>query len=134
MQFRHSPQGPLPMSNEKRFAFFVVLMFAWLLGFPYILKFFGLAPPPQKKAPVAAAAAKEPGKAGVEADGAAKARAQLVEKAAPGGPPEKAAANGGNAPSTTTKAKAESRVALIESTDLLLGSTADKSPTGYRLE
>ena len=48
MQFRHRPQGQLPMSNEKRFAFFVVLMFAWLLGFPYILKFFGLAPPPLK--------------------------------------------------------------------------------------
>ena len=28
----HLAQGPLPMSNEKRFVLFVVLMFAWLLG------------------------------------------------------------------------------------------------------
>src|SRR4051812_17374712 len=128
MQFGHRPQGPLPMSNEKRFAFFVVLMFAWLLGFPYILKFFGLAPPPQKKAPAAAAAAKEPGKASMEAGEAAKAKAAVAEKSAPGGPPEKDAAKGGTAPDPTGKARAESRVALVDPKDLVLGSTSDKSP------
>ena len=53
------------MSNEKRFALFVVLMFAWLLGFPYVLKFFGLAPPAPKKPP-AAGAPRDAGKAGGE--------------------------------------------------------------------
>src|SRR4051794_5316582 len=113
------------MSNEKRFALFVVLMFAWLLGFPYILKFLGLnPPPPQKKAPAIAAGAP---KAEKEAPGVgeAKAREAAAEKAAPGAPAEKAAA--------AEKSRAP-QVALVDARDLVLGSTSDKSPTGYRLE
>src|SRR4051812_11357535 len=121
------------MSNEKRFAFFVALMFVWLLGFPYILKFFGLAPPPQKKVPVAAAT-KEAGKTGADADAAAKAGSALAEKPAPETRAEKEGLKPGSGPETAEKARAESRVALIDSNDLVMGSAADKSPTGYRLE
>src|SRR4051812_18872324 len=121
------------MSNEKRFAFFVALMFVWLLGFPYILKFFGLAPPPQKKVPVAAAT-KEAGKTGADADAAAKAGSALAEKPAPETRAEKEGLKPGSGPETAEKARAESRVALIDSNDLVMGSASDKSPTGYRLE
>lgn len=112
------------MSNEKRFVLFVVLMFAWLLGSPYLLKMLGLAPPPQKKAP--AAAAREPGKG---TDAVAKA-----EKPTPEVPAAKDGAKGGATPEAVEKGKAESRVTLVDPSELLMGSTSDKSPTGYRLE
>src|SRR5262245_54188460 len=116
------------MSNEKRFALFVVLMFAWLLGFPYIQKFMGLAPPPQKKAPTPAAS-KDAGKTGAEDGAAAKAKAALAEN--PAG--DKDSAKSGTAPGAADKAKAESRVTLVDPKELVLGSASDKSPTGYRL-
>jgi YidC/Oxa1 family membrane protein insertase len=121
------------MSNEKRFALFVVLMFAWLLGFPYILKFFGLAPPAPKKPP-AAAAARDAGKAGGEADAAEKARPGPDRKGAADGATEKVAATkevGAKEPAEKAK---EPKVELVDFRELVLGSAVDKSPIGYRLE
>src|SRR5690242_15632948 len=117
------------MSNEKRFALFVVLMFAWLLGFPYVLKFFGLAPPAPRKPP-AAAAAREAAKAGGEAV-AEKAKDALAGNGQAEGTAEKAAAAAkeGGVREPSAKAK-EPKVRLVDSRDLVLGSAVDKSPTG----
>src|SRR5262245_50866744 len=109
------------MSNEKRFALFVVLMFAWLLGFPYVLKFFGLAPPAPKKPP-AAAAARDAGKAGGEGV-AEKAKAAPAGKAAADVPSEKVAATKGGVKEPAEKAS-EPKVELADPRDLVLGSTA----------
>ncbi len=50
------------MSNEKRFFLFIVLMFLWMMAFPYVMRLLGLNPPPKK--PPAAAAAVEAAKKG----------------------------------------------------------------------
>jgi YidC/Oxa1 family membrane protein insertase len=120
------------MSNEKRFALFVVLMFAWLLGFPYVLKFFGLAPPAPKKPP-AAATAQQAGKPAGEAGAAAKAKDALAGKGASEGAAEKVATKNGGAKEPAEKAN-EPKGELVDPKELVLGSAVDKSPTGYRLE
>ncbi len=120
------------MSNEKRFALFVVLMFAWLLGSPYLLRSLGLLPPPQKKPPAAAADAlkaipkEDPG------DALAKNKATQAEKE----PAEaKTLADGKSEPTKNAQEKPKGpQVALVEPSELVLGLLTDKSPTGYRLE
>jgi len=109
------------MSNERRFALFVVMMFAWLMGFPYLLKFLGLAPVPPPKPAAVAATAKA-------ADDAKRALDKKAEDA-PTTAELKAAKD------QPAKVEAEERkVEVVPTADLLLGSLADKSPTGYRLE
>ena len=122
------------MSNEKRFALFVVLVFAYLLSSPYVLRSLGLLPPPQKKPPAAAdalKAAQEQARDAIAGNKNAEA-----EKAADNGPAEKKTpADGKGEPTKNAQEKPKGpQVALVEPDELVLGSLTDKSPTGYRLE
>ncbi len=128
------------MNNEKRFILFIVLMIAWMWGFPHIMRLLGLAPPPTKKPPEnppAAGAekkdgpadtARNPGKAAVakeegKAKDEAKAKDEGKAKDAPASKPEK-----------TAGAEKKADVAVVPASELVLGSETDKSPGGYRLE
>jgi len=111
------------MSNEKRFVLFAVVMFAWLLGFPYVMRFLGLSPAPRKPPalPAAAAAAQdaqlkkpEPTPTGVLPKDSAKpavAQGQGPAKAAPDAPPKRP------------------EVELVNESELVLGSVTDQSAT-----
>lgn len=105
------------MSNEKRLVLFVMLIFLWMVGFPYLLEKFGLAPPKNdaaKKPPVVTAKADEAKKAGL---------ADAEKK--PGDAPSAEPAAMKEAP----KPKAE----LVPAAELLMGSAEDKAADGYRL-
>ena len=123
------------MSNEKRFALFVVLMFAWLLGSPYLLRSLGLLPPPQKKPPAAVADALKATQ-GAGRDALAGKKSAEAEKAADNGPAEKkTSADGKSEPTKNAQEKPKGpQVVLVEPDELVLGSLTDKSPTGYRLQ
>ncbi|MDR3619935.1 MAG: YidC/Oxa1 family insertase periplasmic-domain containing protein [Paludisphaera borealis] len=109
------------MSNERRFVLFVVVMFGWLLGFPYLLKSLGLAPTPPPKPPAGQAAA---------AGDAKKALDKKAEDAKPA--PEIKAAK--DQPAKEQADADKPKVALVPAAELVMGSLADKSPTGYHLE
>jgi len=51
------------MSTEKRLVLCVLLIFAWVMVAPNLLRSLGLLPPPAKKAPAPAQAAADPLKA-----------------------------------------------------------------------
>ena len=72
-------QGCLIMSNEKRFVLFIVLMFLWMMGFPYVMRLLGLSSGAQEAAgrrPAAAVEAGEEGRAGRrQGEGAGQGRA-----------------------------------------------------------
>jgi YidC/Oxa1 family membrane protein insertase len=113
------------MNNEKRFVLFIILMFIWMMGFPYIMQLLGLTPPSRKPAPPAAAAVEAEKKA--QPEGAAKepakgevAKAEEKAKAAPA------------APAAVEPKKAE--VPLVDEGELVLGHEDDTSPGGYRLQ
>jgi YidC/Oxa1 family membrane protein insertase len=121
------------MSNEKRFVLFILLMLFWMMGFPYVMRFLGLNPPP-KKPPAPAVAAGEAGPK-AEPPGAAKepakdALAKGQEPAKTGGP-EKGKAE---APAAAAAAEpTQPEVAPFQASELVLGSETDTSPGGYRL-
>jgi YidC/Oxa1 family membrane protein insertase len=106
------------MNNEKRFVLFIILMFVWMMGFPYIMRLLGVPPAAAVKAekkvqPWDAAKEKEPAK-GEVAKAADKAK---TEPAAP-----------------AAVAPKKSEVALVEEGELVLGHVNDTSPGGYRLQ
>src|SRR5206468_2636703 len=108
------------------------LMFLWMMGFPYVMKFLGLNPAP-KKPPAPAVAAGEAGKK-AEPGGAAKgpveeALAKGQEPAKAGGP-EKGKAE---APAAAAPEPRKPEVSLVEESELVLGSESDTSSGGYRL-
>jgi YidC/Oxa1 family membrane protein insertase len=122
--------GRLTMSNEKRFVLFLVLMFAYLLGYPHLMRLFGLDPD-RRRPPAAAPAAGQALK---------KHEAPAQEKPAP---KDQARPQAGNVPGPAApggKLEAAAHVPkpltveVVNPTDLVLGSAADKSPAGYRLE
>ncbi|WP_165075169.1 membrane protein insertase YidC [Paludisphaera rhizosphaerae] len=103
------------MSNEKRLVLFVMLIFLWMVGFPYLLEKLGLAP---------RNAAKKPPVAVAKADEAKKAEPADAEK------------KPGDAPSTESAAVKEApkpKADLVPPTELAMGSAEDKTPGGYRL-
>jgi YidC/Oxa1 family membrane protein insertase len=106
------------MSNERRLVLFVMLTFAWVMGSPYLLTWLGLAPPPQKK--------KQPVVAKGAADPAAKKADPTVAKQDEPPATEK--------PTPTIKADADAapKIEVVPASELVLGSLADKTPTGYR--
>jgi len=117
------------MSNERRFALFVALMFAWLLGFPYLLQMLGLAPPPPPpKIQPPAAAAVEKDEAAVADAGKAGATkpAEAVVKA------DGEAEGEGEGEAKPEDSKRE--IPLVDRDELVMGSLTDKAPDGYRYE
>ncbi|MCA1686766.1 MAG: hypothetical protein LC745_12515, partial [Planctomycetia bacterium] len=117
------------MSSEKRLIVFTLVTFVSILTIQYVMDVTGLTPPPPRP-PVAQAKAGEkdqgkggelaggdpvPGRPG-KAEGKPKAQAEAGKAAAEGGPP------------------ARSAVALATPEELILGSSRDHGPAGYRLE
>lgn len=107
------------MSHEKRFATFLLLMLIWLYTFPYVFDMLGLKPPEKKPTPVEAKQDKEAGKKPADP----LATKGETKKVGPDGKEIKDP----DAPKTP-------QVEMIPAEKLVLGSSTDKSPDGYRLE
>ncbi|HZW33097.1 MAG TPA: membrane protein insertase YidC [Isosphaeraceae bacterium] len=115
------------MSNEKRFVLCMLLAFAYLLCYPYVLRLFGINPLPRK--PPAAVAAQDREKQPEPA------QATPQDEARPeAGKAQKPAAADGKAEVAAAPTPKPPTVQLVEPAELVLGSVADKSPGGYRLE
>jgi YidC/Oxa1 family membrane protein insertase len=104
------------MSHEKRFFLFLLLMMVWLYTFPYVFDLLGIKPI-KKPATPAAAATKE-----VKGKDAAKATAAELKAMDSKAKEEKPAA------------PEPSKVEVVPESELVLGSSTDKTPEGYRLE
>src|SRR5262249_22917562 len=106
----------------------------WMMGVAYFARLMGWSAPPKKPAPPAAAA----GEAGQKAEppGAAKepakdALAKGHEPTKPGGHEKDKA----EAPAAAAAAEPKPpQVALVQESELVLGSETDTSPGGYRLQ
>lgn len=123
------------MSNERRFALFVALMFAWLLGFPYLLQMLGLAPPPPKPKPKPDAVATEKSEPGAKKIAEAKKDGRGELKAAEGAAASEGEAEPGDEGETATAGEApKTEIPLVDRAELVMGSLSDKSPDGYRYE
>jgi YidC/Oxa1 family membrane protein insertase len=115
------------MTHEKRLIVFFLIVVAWMVGSTYISRLMGWNPPPKKPPPFAAGKdiPKQPDlpDAGappkVDAPGPDGGVAEMKKaQAKPGAPqPPK-----------------EPEVEVVEESELVLGSAADHSPEGYRLE
>jgi YidC/Oxa1 family membrane protein insertase len=113
------------MSNEKRFALFLVLMLIWVMGFPYVTRFLGIAPAPPKKPPVPPAAVADAEKKGEPAKEAEKKGEPAKEAQAKAQEPAKAH------PAVEAKVP---EVAPVAEPELVLGSDGDHTPGGYHLQ
>jgi YidC/Oxa1 family membrane protein insertase len=115
------------MSSEKRLLLFLVLTFCSIFGIPYVMDLMGLTPrPPKKPAPVAQAKP-EPGKPGEAANDEEKEPAEAIAK-------DGEKAKDKTEPVPPAAASAKVAIPVIDPSELVLGSAADKSPKGYRLE
>jgi YidC/Oxa1 family membrane protein insertase len=115
------------MTHDKRLVFFVAIVVAWMVGSTYISKWMGLTPPPKKRPPVAALKDNPKDSAQGDAAGAPKADAQ---------PPGAIVADkkkSDEKPNSPPKPK-EPEFELVAESEMVMGSAADKSPTGYHLE
>ncbi|HMB04984.1 MAG TPA: membrane protein insertase YidC [Isosphaeraceae bacterium] len=116
------------MSSEKRLLLFLVLTFCSIFAMQYVMDLMGLTPPPPKKPAPVAQAKPEPGKSGAAAQDKEKEPAEVVAK--DGGKEE-----GKTEPAPPAVASAKkAAIPVIDPGELVLGSAADKSPKGYRLE
>ena len=115
------------MNNEKRFILFIVLMIAWLWGFPHIMRLLGLVPPNKlaQNDPVAARTEKKD-----RPDDTARKPAK-AEPARDEGKAKEAPTPKSETPSAVAK---KPEVAVVKPSELILGSETDRTPTGYRLE
>ena len=124
------------MSHERRFLLFVILMFAWLMGFPYLMRSLGLAPapPPKKEAP----GALEFPEVADQKRGDPSGKGNTPSKPAPdstiAGPVDRAESGRDGSPKRDQENLQESFVELVPPNELVLGSASDRSPAGYRLE
>jgi YidC/Oxa1 family membrane protein insertase len=126
------------MTNEKRYVLCLLLIFAWLLGLPYVMKLAGIDMGGKKPPAVPAAkiaADKDLDKGEAAKPDLAKAREPVTKEptAKPGAGPAKDAAKNGANPAIA-KAVKEPGVEVVPETELVLGSVTDKSPAGYRIE
>jgi len=126
------------MTNDKRYVLCWILIFAWLMGLPYVMKLAGIdlgGKKPPAGPPAQIAADKDKDK-----DRAAKPDLAKAQKPVPKAPAAKAGAgqakdvakNGANP--AIAEAVKEPEVAVVEEAELVLGSVTDKLPAGYRLE
>jgi len=120
------------MNNDKRIVLFIVLMVAWMIGSSYLTRLMGLNPEPPKRPqlPPNAAALKEKDAKGDR--GPAEEPAQ--DKAKIRTADAKAEAIPGNKPGAKAEAIKKPDVEVANESELVMGSVADKSPAGYRLE
>jgi len=121
------------MSQQKQIVRFFVVVFCWMILSSYISKMMGWNPPPKKPAAQAAADKdKEP-------------KPELAQAKAEAGPAPKRDSQPGirkgrdQAGAEAKKKDGPERprpaeIELVKFQDLVLGSSADKSPDGYRLE
>ncbi len=128
------------MSREKRqIAFFLVAMLIMLVG-PKVLVFLGLVPPPKPRLPVPEQVVEkvEEGKKAVEKkEDAADKKGEVIAKvddkdAKPAEKDQQAAKAEPEKPKGELKPKV--RIALAEPAELVLGSLADRSSSGYQLQ
>jgi YidC/Oxa1 family membrane protein insertase len=116
------------MSSEKRLLLFLVLTFCSIFAMQYVMDLMGLTPPPPKRPAPVAQAKPEPGKSGAAAKDKGQEPTEVVAK--DGGKEE-----GKTEPAPPAVASAKkAAIPVIDSSELVLGSAADKSPKGYRLE
>ncbi len=111
------------MSTEKRFVLFVTVTFAWLMLYPTVMRFLGYDVAPKKPPVPAKAAAAEAAQKG-QPD----AKKDAAKSPGPDSPP---------APTEKTAKPALPKKPQVEEVDvsvLVLGSAADKTDGGYRLE
>ena len=116
------------MNNEKRFVLFIILMFFWMMGFPYVMRLLGLNPPP-KKPPGRrgrGGRGREEGRAGRRGEGAGQGRGGEGGRGT-----GQEAGGSGPRPSPTRRSPKSPWSTRAE---LVLGSETDSSPGGYRLE
>jgi YidC/Oxa1 family membrane protein insertase len=127
------------MTNDKRYVLCWLLIFAWLMGLPYIMKLAGIdiggkKPPVVPPAPIAAD--KDKDKDLAAKPDLAKAREPVAKepaaKKAGAGQANNVAKNGAK-PAIATAVKGP-EVEVVEEAELVLGSVSDKTPAGYRLE
>jgi YidC/Oxa1 family membrane protein insertase len=116
------------MSTEKRLVLFLILSVFSLWGMQFLLGQLGMLPPPRRPAAVAGAPAADRAKGEAPAPAPAPGKADVAAKAdAPAAPAPAAASE--PAPAATGP-----EVALVPAAARTLGSVADRSPGGYRLE
>jgi YidC/Oxa1 family membrane protein insertase len=124
------------MTNEKRYVLCWLLIFAWLMGLPYVMKLAGIdiggkkpavIPPAQIAADKAKDKLAKPELSKVREP---MAKEPVAKKA--GGRANDVAKNGTKP--AIAKAVNEPEIAVVEEAELVLGSVTDKSPAGYRLE
>jgi YidC/Oxa1 family membrane protein insertase len=120
------------MSSDKRLITFFLVTFLSILAIQYAMELAGLTPPPPKKpqAPVAQAKPAEPAKGE-----AAKPGPGAVAAGQPGEAPEKEKdkEDGKDKGDAAPEAK-KPAVELADANELVIGSTRDAGPDGYRLE
>src|SRR5262245_40532486 len=112
------------MSSEKRLVLFMILTFFSFLAIQYVMDVTGLNPPPPKAPPQAQAKAKpdeaKPKPEQVADAGKPQAKAKDPEKEKKG--------------EAQAAAPKEPRTPIVPASKLVLGSTTDKTPGGYRLQ
>jgi YidC/Oxa1 family membrane protein insertase len=114
------------MSNEnRRLILFVLLTFSTIWGIQYLMDITGLNPPPPRKVPEVAKTKKDSLAELLEKE---KAEEQRKEKQA-GQPAEHVAVKDEEKPAPPRK-----QIALVEPSELIIGSALDHTPKGYRLE
>src|SRR5262245_38443285 len=122
------------MSNEKRFVLFLVLMFAYLLGYPYLMRLLGVNPLPRKP-PAARPAVAASGQDQEKKGELARAKTPAKDQDRPGaGRSQEPALPAAKAAVAAAQGPKEPTVELVAPEKLVLGSVGDKSHGGYRLE
>jgi YidC/Oxa1 family membrane protein insertase len=120
------------MSNDKRIVLFIIVMVAWMIASPYLMRLLGIDPGPRKPPtrPPNAAAGKVLDEKGDRKTAAAADLGKGKAQSAGG----KAQVKAANEPAPKDLEPKKPDVEVVNETDLVLGSVADKSPEGYRLE
>ncbi|MGO9469027.1 MAG: YidC/Oxa1 family insertase periplasmic-domain containing protein [Isosphaeraceae bacterium] len=121
------------MTNDKRIVLFIVLLVGWMLASSYLTRLLGLNPEPPKRPllpPNAAALKGKDAKVGRGPAGEEPAQEKAKVKAADA----IAAKAPGNEPAAQAEAIKKPDVAVVNESELVLGSVADTTPGGFRLE
>ena len=114
------------MSNEKKLVLFIAFVFVWMFAHTYISRFMGWNPPP-KRPPLVAVGKEHPPKPDAVADEGLGKDAALPAVAKEKPVEKVEAQHAGPKPST------EAEIERVNWSELVLGSTTDRSPGGYRL-
>jgi YidC/Oxa1 family membrane protein insertase len=127
------------MSNEKRIVVFFILMFVWMMSYPYIvppvLRVFGIETAPAKRPALAAAKdALDKAKNGKADLPKIAAGAPALEDAKQGSPKQPAVAPEKQGEIAAVTPAQKPSVELVDESELVLGSVKGQSSKGYRLQ